>query len=59
MNTFDDLSPPNEEEDWEALDAEYQEFLQEAYGGKVPTLAEFKCDVALLRYECQQQPQYN
>lgn len=59
MNTFNDNSPSDDEEDWDALDVEYQEFLQEAYGGKVPTLSEFKRDLALLRHERQQQPQYN
>ncbi len=52
-------NPMDEEVDWDAVDAEYEAFLQEAYGGKLPTLHELKRDVRLLRQERQQRPECN
>lgn len=52
-------SEENDDTNWDELDREYEEFLQEVYGGKVPTLEELARDVRLLRLERQQRPEYN
>lgn len=54
-----DQSGEDDNTDWDELDREYEEFLQEVYGGKLPTLEELARDVRLLRLERQQRPEYN
>lgn len=44
----------NDDVDWDEMDREYEAFLQDAYGGRLPTLEEFKRDVLLIRLELRQ-----
>ena len=49
----------NDDVDWDEVDREYEAFLQDAYGGHLPTLEEFKRDVLLMRLELRQRPEQN
>ena len=45
--------------DWDAVEAEYQQFITEAYDGRLPTLAELVRDITLMRRQLRQRPEAN